>query len=185
MAGQPIFPEWKTILGSSSRGDQPARQVVKRSGEVHRYEREKIEAAVAKAFEAVGAVRSPIGGDRAAQEGGRSRRAQASRADVLSAPQLYPRDRGDTGSRRDRPRRDGRGQGGQGLHPLSSQARGDARRRQPHAGHQHDDGRLPLAGGLARQGERQRQLLPRRPHPPQLGHHHRQLLAQETSIPKR
>lgn len=59
MAGQPIFPEWKTILGSSSRGDQPARQVVKRSGEVHRYEREKIEAAVAKAFEAVGAVRSP------------------------------------------------------------------------------------------------------------------------------
>lgn len=54
MAGQQIFPEWKTILGSSSRDAQPTRHVVKRSGDVQRYDRAKIEAAVAKAFEAVG-----------------------------------------------------------------------------------------------------------------------------------
>lgn len=54
MAGQQIFPEWKTILGSSIGDSQPTRNVVKRSGEVHRYDRAKIEAAVAKAFEAVG-----------------------------------------------------------------------------------------------------------------------------------
>jgi ribonucleoside-triphosphate reductase len=54
MAGQQIFPEWKTVLGSSSSDAQPTRNVVKRSGEVQRYDRAKIEAAVAKAFEAVG-----------------------------------------------------------------------------------------------------------------------------------
>ena len=56
MAGQQIFPEWKTILGTESRAVGPARSVVKRSGEVHRYDRAKIEAAVAKAFDAVGAL---------------------------------------------------------------------------------------------------------------------------------
>ena len=56
MAGQQIFPEWKTILGSSRLEAQPTRHVVKRSGEVHRYDRAKIEAAVARAFEAVGAL---------------------------------------------------------------------------------------------------------------------------------
>jgi anaerobic ribonucleoside-triphosphate reductase len=59
MAAQQIFPEWKSVLGPEARGDQPARQVVKRSGEVHRYERGKIEAAVAKAFEAVGEIPLP------------------------------------------------------------------------------------------------------------------------------
>ena len=54
MAGQQIFPEWKTILGGSARESQPARHVVKRSGDVQRYDRSKIEVAVAKAFEAVG-----------------------------------------------------------------------------------------------------------------------------------
>jgi ribonucleoside-triphosphate reductase (formate) len=54
MAGQQIFPEWKTILGTASREAQPTRHVVKRSGDVQRYDRAKIEAAVAKAFEAVG-----------------------------------------------------------------------------------------------------------------------------------
>ena len=56
MAEQQIFPEWKTILGTSSREVLPTRHVVKRSGEVHRYDRAKIKAAVAKAFEAVGAL---------------------------------------------------------------------------------------------------------------------------------
>jgi len=52
MAGQQTFPEWKTILGKVEA--QPARHVAKRSGEVQRYDRSKIEVAVAKAFEAVG-----------------------------------------------------------------------------------------------------------------------------------
>ena len=56
MAGQQIFPEWKTVLGTAPHELQPTRHVVKRSGEVHRYDRAKIEAAVAKAFEAVGSV---------------------------------------------------------------------------------------------------------------------------------
>ncbi|MGA2546378.1 MAG: ribonucleoside triphosphate reductase [Rectinemataceae bacterium] len=59
MAAQQIFPEWKSVLGPEARVDQPTRHVVKRSGEVHRYERGKIEAAVAKAFEAVGDIPSP------------------------------------------------------------------------------------------------------------------------------
>ncbi len=52
MAGQEVFPEWKTFLGTGETG--PVRYVAKRSGEVERYERIKIAAAVAKAFEAVG-----------------------------------------------------------------------------------------------------------------------------------
>jgi ribonucleoside-triphosphate reductase (formate) len=56
MAGQQTFPEWKTILKPEKGDDRPTRHVVKRSGEVHSYERGKIEAAVAKAFEAVGAL---------------------------------------------------------------------------------------------------------------------------------
>jgi ribonucleoside-triphosphate reductase (formate) len=54
MAGQQIFPEWKTILGTTPGGPLPTRHVVKRSGDVQRYDRSKIEAAVARAFEAVG-----------------------------------------------------------------------------------------------------------------------------------
>jgi ribonucleoside-triphosphate reductase len=54
MAGQQTFPEWKTILGKAEADTQPARHVAKRSGEVQRYDRSKIEVAVAKAFEAVG-----------------------------------------------------------------------------------------------------------------------------------
>ena len=54
MAGQQTFPEWKTILGKVEVEAQPARHVAKRSGEVQRYDRSKIEVAVAKAFEAVG-----------------------------------------------------------------------------------------------------------------------------------
>jgi anaerobic ribonucleoside-triphosphate reductase len=56
MAGQQFFPEWKTILGGPPGVAQPTRQVVKRSGEVQRYDRAKIEAAVAKAYEAVGSI---------------------------------------------------------------------------------------------------------------------------------
>jgi ribonucleoside-triphosphate reductase (formate) len=54
MSGQQIFPEWKAVLGTTPREAQPARHVVKRSGDVQRYDRSKIESAVAKAFEAVG-----------------------------------------------------------------------------------------------------------------------------------
>ncbi len=56
MPGQQTFPEWKTILGPGARDERPTRYVVKRSGEVHSYERAKIESAAAKAFEAVGSV---------------------------------------------------------------------------------------------------------------------------------
>ncbi len=56
MAAQQFFPEWRTVLDNGSGCDEPARQVVKRSGEVQRYDRAKIEAAVAKAFKAVSTV---------------------------------------------------------------------------------------------------------------------------------
>ena len=62
MAGQQFFPEWKTIIGGEAGDARPTRHVVKRSGEVHSYERAKIEAAVAKAFEAVGAGLSGAAG---------------------------------------------------------------------------------------------------------------------------
>jgi ribonucleoside-triphosphate reductase (formate) len=51
MASQDFFPEWKAFLGESQA--KPARSVAKRSGEVQRYDRAKIEAAVAKAYAAV------------------------------------------------------------------------------------------------------------------------------------
>jgi ribonucleoside-triphosphate reductase (formate) len=51
MAGQDFFPEWKAFLGDSRA--KPTRNVAKRSGEVQRYDRAKIEAAVAKAYAAV------------------------------------------------------------------------------------------------------------------------------------
>ncbi|QQO07506.1 ribonucleoside triphosphate reductase [Breznakiella homolactica] len=63
-----VFPEWKSVLGYEQRTDRnnkdtirdmPAqgislRYVVKRSGEIEAYDRTKIAAAVAKAFEAAG-----------------------------------------------------------------------------------------------------------------------------------
>ncbi|HOX48362.1 MAG TPA: ribonucleoside triphosphate reductase [Spirochaetia bacterium] len=52
MADQAVFPEWKAFLGTGETG--PVRYVAKRSGEVERYERSKIESAVSKAFQAVG-----------------------------------------------------------------------------------------------------------------------------------
>ena len=51
MAGQEVFPEWKTFLGTAETG--PTRYVAKRSGEVARYDRKRIEAAICKAFDAV------------------------------------------------------------------------------------------------------------------------------------
>lgn len=53
-----IFPEWRAYLGEvSTRG--PVRQVVKRSGEVERYDRAKIAAAIVKAFDAAGGGGAP------------------------------------------------------------------------------------------------------------------------------
>jgi len=57
MAGQDFFPEWKTFLGEAET--RPTRHVAKRSGEVQRYDRSKIEAAVAKAYSAVEATADP------------------------------------------------------------------------------------------------------------------------------
>jgi ribonucleoside-triphosphate reductase (formate) len=73
MAGQQIFPEWKTILGTASREAQPTRHVVKRSGDVQRYDRAKIEAAVAKAFEAVGEL-PPEGAEAESESASRLKR---------------------------------------------------------------------------------------------------------------
>jgi len=73
MAGQQIFPEWKTILGTASREAQPTRHVVKRSGDVQRYDRAKIEAAVAKAFEAVGEL-PPEGAEAESESAARLKR---------------------------------------------------------------------------------------------------------------
>jgi ribonucleoside-triphosphate reductase len=52
MPSQQVFPEWKSYLGTEAPG--PVRYVAKRSGEVERYDRSRIEAAVDKAYEAVG-----------------------------------------------------------------------------------------------------------------------------------
>jgi ribonucleoside-triphosphate reductase len=50
-----FFPEWKHLLGDASgSGGSPVRSVVKRSGELERYERSKIEAAISKAMQAAG-----------------------------------------------------------------------------------------------------------------------------------
>ncbi len=51
MADQEFFPEWKAFLGEVE--SKPTRHVAKRSGEIQRYDRSKIEAAVSKAFTAV------------------------------------------------------------------------------------------------------------------------------------
>jgi ribonucleoside-triphosphate reductase len=52
MSSQQVFPEWKSYLGVEAAG--PVRYVAKRSGEIERYDRSRIEGAVSKAFEAVG-----------------------------------------------------------------------------------------------------------------------------------
>lgn len=52
MSGQEVFPEWKAFLGTAVTA--PVRFVAKRSGEVARYDRERIAKAIAKAFDAVG-----------------------------------------------------------------------------------------------------------------------------------
>ena len=61
MSDQHVFPEWKSFLGSSSGEDAGAfiRYVVKRSGQVARYDRAKIAAAIGKAFKAVSGVEEP------------------------------------------------------------------------------------------------------------------------------
>lgn len=61
MSDQHVFPEWKSFLGSSSGEDAGAfmRYVVKRSGQVARYDRAKIAAAIGKAFKAVAGVEEP------------------------------------------------------------------------------------------------------------------------------
>jgi ribonucleoside-triphosphate reductase len=66
MTEEQIFPEWRAYLGEVS-AQGPVKQVVKRSGEVERYDRAKIAAAVAKAFDAVGEGRAPASLDRGAR----------------------------------------------------------------------------------------------------------------------
>lgn len=65
MSDQSIFPEWRSFLGSSSDTETKGflRSVVKRSGEIADYDRNKIEAAIGKAIEAVEKRKDP---DRAA-----------------------------------------------------------------------------------------------------------------------
>ncbi len=65
MSDQSIFPEWRSFLGSSSDSETKGflRSVVKRSGEIADYNRNKIEAAIGKAIEAVEKRKDP---DRAA-----------------------------------------------------------------------------------------------------------------------
>ncbi len=52
MASQEVFPEWRSFLGSADPG--PVRHVAKRSGEIERYDRSRIDVAVRSAFGAVG-----------------------------------------------------------------------------------------------------------------------------------
>ncbi len=65
---QDVFPEWKGFLAGGTRGDPAARSpralknVVKRSGAIERYDRSKIEAAIAKAFQAAGASEASADG---------------------------------------------------------------------------------------------------------------------------
>ncbi len=65
MSDQSIFPEWRSFLGSSSDSETKGflKSVVKRSGEIATYDRNKIEAAIGKAIEAVEKRKDP---DRAA-----------------------------------------------------------------------------------------------------------------------
>ena len=55
MSEQTVFPEWKSFLGTSSEKETEGvlSKVVKRSGEIERYDRKKIESAISKAIEAV------------------------------------------------------------------------------------------------------------------------------------
>ncbi len=65
MSDQSIFPEWRSFLGSSSDSETKGflKSVVKRSGEIANYDRNKIESAIGKAIEAVEKRKDP---DRAA-----------------------------------------------------------------------------------------------------------------------
>ena len=65
MSDQSIFPEWRSFLGSSNDSETKGflKSVVKRSGEIADYDRNKIEAAIGKAIEAVEKRKDP---DRAA-----------------------------------------------------------------------------------------------------------------------
>ena len=58
MPDQNVFPEWRSFLGSPDGEDQDSfvKFVVKRSGQVERYDRAKIAAAIEKAFRAVSGV---------------------------------------------------------------------------------------------------------------------------------
>ena len=66
MSDQSIFPEWRSFLGNSSDNETKGflKNVVKRSGEIAEYDRQKIETAISKAIEAVKKQKDP---DRAAQ----------------------------------------------------------------------------------------------------------------------
>ena len=61
MSDQSIFPEWRSFLGSSSDSETKGflKSVVKRSGEIADYDRNKIEAAIGKAIEAVEKRKDP------------------------------------------------------------------------------------------------------------------------------
>ena len=61
MSDQSIFPEWRSFLGSSSDEETQGviKQVVKRSGEIAKYNRKKIETAIDKAIEAVEGRKNP------------------------------------------------------------------------------------------------------------------------------
>ncbi len=65
MSDQSIFPEWRSFLGSSHDSETKGflKSVVKRSGEIADYDRNKIEGAIGKAIEAVEKRKDP---DRAA-----------------------------------------------------------------------------------------------------------------------
>ncbi len=65
MSDQSIFPEWRSFLGSSNDSETKGflKSVVKRSGEIAEYDRNKIESAIGKAIEAVEKRKDP---DRAA-----------------------------------------------------------------------------------------------------------------------
>ena len=65
MSDQSIFPEWRSFLGTSQDSETKGflKSVVKRSGEIADYDRNKIEAAIGKAIEAVEKRKDP---DRAA-----------------------------------------------------------------------------------------------------------------------
>ena len=61
MSDQSIFPEWRSFLGSSSDEETQGviKQVVKRSGEIAKDDRKKIETAIDKAIEAVEGRKDP------------------------------------------------------------------------------------------------------------------------------